>query len=67
MAHLNVHMLLDGMRTAERYEREFTEGLCDAERQDAGPGERAALISLKLCAHDTARRFINEIARRAEK
>jgi hypothetical protein len=64
--NMNIHMLLDGMRTAERYEREFTEQLCDAERTDAGPGERAALISLKLCAYDTARKFITEIARRAE-
>jgi len=67
MKDLNIHMLLDGMRTAERYEREVTEALCQSSRDDIGPGERAALIDLKLAAHASARKFIDEIAARTEK
>ncbi len=62
---MNIHMLLDGMRTAERYVRELTEQLCQPE-DEVGPGERMALIDLKLAAHASARAFIDEIAQRAE-
>ena len=63
---MNIYMLLDGMRTAERYEREFTERLCQQDEDAIGPGERLALINLKLAAHESARTFIEVIARRAE-
>ena len=66
MAQINVHMLLDGLRTAERYEREFTQRLIDRD-EECGPGERISLVRLKLAAHETASMFIDEIARRAER
>lgn len=67
MHDLNIHMLLDGIRTAEAYERDMTERLCAPDAStDVGPGERLALCFLKSAAHDTARKFVEELARRVD-
>lgn len=66
MAQMNVHMLLDGLRCAEQYEREFTEQMIDRD-DEAGPGRMHALVALKLAARNVASEFVDEIARRADK
>jgi len=67
MHDLNIHMLLDGMRTAEAYERDMTERLCAPDAcTEVGPGERLALCFLKTAAHDTARKFVDEVDKRVD-